>query len=268
MLTVLSLGGGVQSSTLALMAARGELPMPDCAVFADTLAESRPTYDWLDWLIPRLPYPVYQVMTGSVLLANVLQPLRQGSRAALPAYTESPDGIGQLRRQCTSQFKHDPINARFRHLLGLRPHQRNPKAPAVVKWLGISLDEVERLKPAPEPWVETRWPLIDLRMSRLDCLLWLVRHGYPKPPRSACVCCPYRSDREWRTLRDTDPEGWARALEVDNLLHGGIRGNSRPLYLHRSCKPLIEVDLSTPQERGQLSLFDDHGDLCDGHCYV
>ena len=34
---VLSLGAGVQSSTLALMAAKGEVtPMPDVAVFADT----------------------------------------------------------------------------------------------------------------------------------------------------------------------------------------------------------------------------------------
>jgi hypothetical protein len=36
-LRVLSLGAGVQSTTLALMAAHGEIgPMPDCAIFADT----------------------------------------------------------------------------------------------------------------------------------------------------------------------------------------------------------------------------------------
>ena len=39
-LHILSLGAGVQSSTLALMFARGEVtPMPDCAIFADTGAE-------------------------------------------------------------------------------------------------------------------------------------------------------------------------------------------------------------------------------------
>ena len=37
---VLSLGAGVQSSTLALMAAAGEVtPMPTAAIFADTQAE-------------------------------------------------------------------------------------------------------------------------------------------------------------------------------------------------------------------------------------
>ena len=35
-LTIISLGAGVQSSAMALMAAKGELPMPDYCIFADT----------------------------------------------------------------------------------------------------------------------------------------------------------------------------------------------------------------------------------------
>ena len=57
--TVLNLGAGVQSSCLALMAAMGEVkPMPDFAVFADTQAEPKSVYDWLDWLEKQLPFPV------------------------------------------------------------------------------------------------------------------------------------------------------------------------------------------------------------------
>ena len=53
MLNVLSLGAGVQSSTLALMAAHGEIePMPDCAIFADTGDEPKDVYEWLKWLRP------------------------------------------------------------------------------------------------------------------------------------------------------------------------------------------------------------------------
>ena len=37
MLEVISLGAGVQSTTMALMAAHGEIePMPDLAIFTDT----------------------------------------------------------------------------------------------------------------------------------------------------------------------------------------------------------------------------------------
>ena len=58
MINVLSLGAGVQSSTMALMAAKGEItPMPDCAIFADTQAEPQSVYDYLDWLEKQLPFP-------------------------------------------------------------------------------------------------------------------------------------------------------------------------------------------------------------------
>jgi len=50
MLNIISLGAGVQSSTMALMAAHGEItPMPDCAIFADTQAEPKVVYTWLSW---------------------------------------------------------------------------------------------------------------------------------------------------------------------------------------------------------------------------
>lgn len=47
-LRILSLGAGVQSTTLALMAAHGEIgAMPDCAIFADTGWEPKAVYEHL-----------------------------------------------------------------------------------------------------------------------------------------------------------------------------------------------------------------------------
>ena len=63
MLHILSLGAGVQSSAMALMAAKGELePMPDCAIFADTGAEPWHVYDQVDEIQEEVPFPVYTVM--------------------------------------------------------------------------------------------------------------------------------------------------------------------------------------------------------------
>ena len=45
-LRILSLGAGVQSSTLALMIEKGEIPMVDAGIFADTQAESKETYEF------------------------------------------------------------------------------------------------------------------------------------------------------------------------------------------------------------------------------
>ena len=64
---IISLGAGVQSSTMALMAAHGEIgPMPTAAIFADTQAEPPSVYKWLDWLEERLPFPVYRVSAGNL----------------------------------------------------------------------------------------------------------------------------------------------------------------------------------------------------------
>ncbi len=59
-LTVISLGGGVQSSVMALMASQGAFDaIPNCAIFADTHWEPPSLYTHLDWLAERLGFPVY-----------------------------------------------------------------------------------------------------------------------------------------------------------------------------------------------------------------
>src|SRR5580765_8186785 len=68
-LRVISLGAGVQSTTMALMAAHGEItPMPDCAIFADTQWEPQAVYDHLRWLSSPnvLPFPVHAVTAGNL----------------------------------------------------------------------------------------------------------------------------------------------------------------------------------------------------------
>lgn len=62
----LSLGAGVQSSTLALMIAHGELEPVEAAIFADTGWEPRKVYEWLDWLEKQLPFPVHRVQRGDL----------------------------------------------------------------------------------------------------------------------------------------------------------------------------------------------------------
>ncbi len=94
---IISLGAGVQSSTMALMAAHGEItPMPDAAIFADTQAEPASVYQWLEWLELHLPFPVYRVTAGS-LTDNALEMRttkdgRLYSRTNIPFFTRNPDG--------------------------------------------------------------------------------------------------------------------------------------------------------------------------------
>lgn len=133
----------------------------------------------------------------------------------------------------------------------------------VEQWIGISLDEITRMKPADVKYITHRWPLIEKRMTRSDCMAWLEKHNLPCPPRSSCVFCPFHSPREWADVK-ANGNDFGRALTVDRAIR-----KCRPphdLYVHRSCKPLEECDLRTPEERGQLTLW--HQEECSGMCFL
>jgi hypothetical protein len=267
MLHAISLGAGVQSSTLALMFAVGELmPMPDCAIFADTGAEPRAVYEWLDWLEQQLPFPVHRVMERDGLRQNIIDSVRGGGRfAGAPFFTESDNTAGgMLRRQCTREFKVQPITRKLRELVGLEKGQRAPQRLLAAQYIGISLDESIRMKPAREHWIDHRWPLVDAGMRRLDCIVWMSEHGYPRPPRSACTFCPYHDDSEWKALQES-PDDWPGVIEIDHLIRGGVRGTTKKLYLHRSLKPIAEMDFSSAEDHGQQRMFNDE---CEGMCGV
>ena len=110
-------------------------------------------------------------------------------------------------------------------------------------------------------------PLLEERMSRHDCQRWLEKNGYPVPPKSACPFCPYKTDAEWRWPRDNNADAWAEACRIDALIRDTPKGQGvlpemqHAKYLHRSRKPLPEVDLSTAEERGQGWLLE-----CEGGC--
>lgn len=266
---VLSLGAGVQSSTLALMAAHGEVtPMPKVAIFADTQWEPAEVYRWLDWLEGQLPFPVVRVSKGDIRADNVSATDRgtvgRGERyARMPLFTSSPTGRGQVRRQCTSEYKVEPIEKHVRReVLGLKFRQRAPKTLSVVQWRGISMDEQQRLSYSREKWMEVRYPLVEQGMTRGHCLEWMAAHGYPTPPRSACLGCPYHSNEEWQAIK-ARPGEWADVVEFDNAIRksGGMRGD---MFLHFSLVPLDEANISTAESEGQMSLLDE----CEGMCGV
>lgn len=268
MLTVLSLGAGVQSTTVALMAAHGEItPMPDCAIFADTGWEPKAVYAHLRWLMSPnvLPFPVH-VVGSRDLRENVLASVNRNKApfASVPWFIrnkDTTDGMG--RRQCTREYKIEPIAKKQRELLGYQPRQRIPSASAEC-WIGISLDEAFRVKPARNAWQTNRWPLIEKRMHRSDCLRWLERHGYPTPPKSSCIGCPFHSDQHWREMRDNAPLEWSDAVAVDSAIRHAFRTKGEQ-YMHSSRKPLDQVDLSTAEDKGQLDLFNNE---CEGMCGV
>ena len=266
MLNVLSLGAGVQSSTMALMAAEGELtPMPDCAIFADTGAEPKHVYEFLDYVESLVPFPVYRVMEGEGLEKAIVKGVTGERCAAPPFFIRTDKGKGMLKRYCTADYKIKPINKKVRQLMNLSCGQRGPKEVAVRMWIGISMDESVRIKPSQTKWIENIWPLIDKQMYRYDCIRWMREHGYQEPSKSACYFCPYHDNATWQNMLDHDPDSWERAVKMDGLIRPGLRdtNDGTELYLHRSAQPLTECDFDPA--RDQFDMFDNE---CEGMCGV
>ena len=120
-------------------------------------------------------------------------------------------------------------------------------------------------------WSLPRFPLFELEMTRRGCLTYLAEVAPERVvPRSACVFCPYHTDAEWRRLRDTDPDGWARALEIDDAMRNGAlcaQGLDSAMYLHASRRPLREAPIDTPESRGEQYTFG-FAQECEGMCGV
>ncbi len=287
---VISLGWGVQSWTLAAMAALGEIEA-DVAIHADTFWEKQATYGFIQQWQPWLEAKGLRVVTVGEP-AQAVDKVRT-ENTDIPAYTvnqavvktktyidedidelyedETDEAItievtqtGMLRRQCTSRWKIQPIRKWIAAELesqGLR------KTAGIIESLqGISLDEWQRMKDSDVRWIVNRYPLVEKRMTRGDCMTWLAAHGLAVPPKSACVFCPFQSINTWRELKRNGGQDWATAMEIDLAIR-----DVRPpydLFVHPARVPLTEA-VSIPEDSGfsQTSMFD--GDGCEsGYCFV
>lgn len=241
---ILNLGWGIQSFTLAAMSALGELEPIDAAIHADTTHERSATYafaeKWTPWLEER-----------GVRIATVYDktPDQVYDGKFIPAFTH---GHGQAFRTCTLRWKIEPIR---------RWLQANRNGDPIEQWLGISLDEAERMKPSDVKYITHRWPLIEKRMSRNDCVNWLQRHDLEVPVKSSCVFCPYHNRSAWFDMKRENGADWQKAVEVDE----SIRKVRPPydLFLHSDRIPL--ADIRSPQENGQMEMWSEE---CAGFCFV
>lgn len=259
-LRILALGAGVQSTTVLLLSLAGELERLDAAIFADTGWEPTAVYAHLDVLKQRClaeSLPVHVVVGGDV---RTVGNLGYGGGLDVPFYVTNRDGSdGVLRRQCTRHLKIRPMRRELRAIM------LAAGADHVDQVFGISADEVTRMRDSDVGYITNRYPLVDRGWRRADCQAYLRRSGV-QAPRSACIGCPYHSDAEWRAMRDERPAEFAEAVAWERACQEhGVGVNAVP-FVHRSRVPLDEVDLSTPEDRGQLSLA--FGDECEGLCGV
>lgn len=235
----LSLGAGVQSSVMLMMAIQGELEKPDHVIFADTGFEPRRVYEHVAWCkkqCEKAGIPFHQVK-AKLNMREEFHEMEKGKRFTLskgpPFYMDYGNTRGISKRQCTRDAKIKPLIRKELKLLGHKTARTALHGEALVM-IGISTDEARRAHPSREKWIDNIYPLIDpLKMSRSDCQAWWEQN-YPhiNLPSSSCTICPYRSDKMWKSMKDNDPEDWHEAVEYDERF--------RQAYLHKKMLLVIE----------------------------
>ena len=273
-LTYLSLGWGVQSWTIAAMVALGDLPPIELAIHSDTGHEAAGTYAHAEKWTPWLTEHGIQVVTVRPENNDVIREdwgKKSGSPSIqIPAFTlthlseDNAGGAnakeGQIGRQCTRQWKITPIRRHLRSILG--PGRLKPGS--LVCWQGISLDEWSRMRDSDVKYIRNVYPLVDRRMTRLDCTQWLQQHNLDVPNKSACVFCPFHKKSEWRQLKQQGGSDWDHATDVDQAIRK--KRDTMDIFIHPSRLPLEEA-VQIPEDVGaqQMEL-----DLpCDGGvCFV
>lgn len=309
-LVYLSLGAGVQSSALLVCSALGlhGVPKAAVAIFADTQNEPRHVYEAVDrlraWAAPH-GIPVETVTEGNLLEDAKARIAGTRSRfASIPTWVRTyrkvmvhsenrvavTDGLVPTeehvcdagchqvgvkveaapgRRQFTREYKIEPIERRVREILGYRPRQRVKKR--ALGMVGISVDELYRVKPSLTKWVTRGHPLVDARLRRADCVRIVVEAGLPEPRKSACVFCPYTDDLRWQEMKRDDPESFELACLADEALRDqSSSGLREPAFVHRSLLPLRLIDFDQKvRDRFATPLFDDaFANECEGFCGV
>ena len=161
---------------------------------------------------------------------------------------------GMTNRQCTRDYKIDPIRKRARELMGYSKGKWLKEPLTMV--MGITTDEARRATQPDHKYIEHDYPLItELKWTRWDCANYLKEMGI-KASKSSCVFCPYKSNQQWRLTEEGD---FRRSVEFDEKVRN-VMGR-RDGYLHRSLVPLSQANL----EKDQMDMF---GETCDGFCGV
>ena len=272
---VLSLGVGIQSSTLWLMNIAGLIqPRAEFAVFADTGWERAGSYEYLEYLNEKsleAGFAPPMVVTAGNIRSDML---RSGDAHFdhMPLFTDSgKKKAGMLRRQCTKHYKIDIIKREVRSLFGMKRR---------FQWIGFSMDEIDRRNDSNFPqYIRPRYPLLERRWDRQDCKDWLTANGHPVPVKSACRGCPYMHDTQWGDMKQNYPEEFHDAVDFDakirhkhlnrpnrpdpQLTLFEMEGPSKDLFLHESMQDLGKIDFKkSAKDRNHAQ------EECQGGCFL
>lgn len=262
---VIAYGGGVQSTALLTMAARGDLGQVDAALFCNVGDDSEhpETLEFVrDVAVPYgaqhgIPVHVLSRVRRDGKTETLWERLMRPGSRSLPIPVRMSNGAPGTR-SCTADFK---IKVMTRWL---KANGASKDTPASVI-IGISWDEAKRAdRRQVQPHEIIEYPLVERRLTRLDCQHIIDDAGLAIPGKSSCFFCPFHCHSAWTNLKRRTPELFDKAVLLEDTLNERRAMLERdPVYLTRYAKRLDEV-----VSDAQLDLFDVADSCPSGHCWT
>jgi hypothetical protein len=199
-------GGGTNSTALLIEMVRLKQPV-DVILFADTGGERPETYQYVrifsDWLVLNGYPPITVVKKGgrqetleeNCLRLSMLPSLAYGFKGCSHKYKIEPQ----------EKFCNNSPQARVAWSAGQK----------VVKIIGYDMDEPHRAAIPEDKKYRYRYPLLEWKWGRDECVDAISQAGLPQPGKSACFFCPSSTKPEILELRRSNPDLLARALELE-----------------------------------------------------
>lgn len=234
-MNILNYGGGRQTVALLVLVKRGVLPKPDRIIIADTGRENPSTWEYRDEIAEPLARSMgLTIEIAPRSLAYVDLYSHQGT-ILIPVYTAT----GKMTAFCSTEWKQRVVDRYIRQGGG-------PSASERTHWIGFALDERKRVKGHDG----RRYPLLELGLTKQDCIQVIEDAGLPLPPPSACWMCPNKSNEEWRYLRDNYPAVFVQACDLDDeVRENDLFNGGTGVWLHHSRVPLRDADLEADDRR-------------------
>lgn len=267
-LTVISYGGGVQSTALLVLAAQGKLDLDvDAALFANvgddsehpgTLRYVREVA--IPWAAEHgLPVHELRRVMRDGTERTLWQDLMRDSRTInIPVRM---DNGAPGNRNCTHTYKVRVVGK------WLKEHGASSEDPATVA-IGISTDEIIRVSnKRAEAYERPVYPLIDLGLDRSACQRVIQEAGLPVPGKSSCFFCPFHRPQTWAEMRRDEPDLFFKAADLEaTLIARRLELGKDPVYLTRFGVPL---DLAVAEAQDMLPGFGPDMETCDsGYCWT
>ena len=271
-LRTISYGGGVQSSALIVLAAQGKLKDIiggdlTAALFSNVGDDSEhpKTLDYVRNIM--IPWSIENDVNVLELRKvdkygneiTLLEKISDPDKKFLKIPARYPSGA-PASRHCTVDWKVRVLQK------WLRENGATQDDPAIVS-IGISTDEYQRANSKSDAKYEKRiFPLLELGLSRDDCINLIADAGLEVPPKSSCYFCPFHTVKMWQDMRDNEPELFEKAAQLEDILHmKSEKFGFKKLYLSRRVKPLREA--FPEKEKNEEENFND-GECDSGFCWT